>query len=155
MVTTQEKMEAVLDTRKHISKVCVFLTRVAGELMERGFTHDISKMEEPELSLFAEWGPKLRELVYGSEEYKEAIAQMGVALQAHYQGNRHHPEHHESGVAGMNLVDLIEMVCDWAAAAQRTKDGKFSDSLKHNRERFGLSPQLVSILQNSAHLFEE
>lgn len=155
MATVEEELKAVLDTRKHISKVCVFLTRISGELMERGFTHDLSKLEEPELSMFAEWGPRLANLEYGTPEYKEAIARMGEGLKNHHQGNRHHPEFYQNGVDGMNLVDLIEMVCDWAAAGHRTKNGSFAQSLEVNRERFGLNPQLVSILRNSAHLFDE
>lgn len=128
---------------------------MAAALNNRGENHDASKLEDPELSLFAEWGPKLSGMEYGSDEYKSALGKMGEALQHHYQHNSHHPEHHgEAGVDGMNLIDLIEMTCDWKASTSRVKDGDFMKSLETNRKRFGLSPQLTRIISNTAAFFE-
>ena len=155
MVDEEAKNAAYRDTKRHIAKVRHFLLKISDELNTRSLDHDASKLEEPELSLFAEWGPKLKEMEYGSDEYKAALEQMGVALEHHYQHNRHHPEHHGSGVSGMNLIDLIEMVCDWKAASLRMKDGDFLKSLEVQKERFGLAPQLVAILANTAEFFEE
>lgn len=56
----------------------------------------------------------------------------------------------DSGVAGMSLLDLIEMLCDWKAATERHNDGSIARSLKINRERFNISDQLQSILENTA-----
>ncbi len=50
----------------------------------------------------------------------------------------------------MSLFDLIEMLCDWKAAGERHADGSIEMSLGHNRERFNISPQLHSILENTA-----
>lgn len=135
---------------EHARKVAAYLTEVSEALVERGRVHDLSKTEEPELSMFAVWGPRLAQLEYGTKEYGEALEKMGEALQHHYQENRHHPDAHERGVDGMTLVDLVEMVCDWRAACQRTKDGDFFVSLAHNAKRFNLSPQLVNIFSNTA-----
>ena len=44
---------------------------------------------------------------------------MGPALQHHYEDNCHHPEHYRNGIHDMNMVDLIEMLCDWRAAIKR------------------------------------
>jgi hypothetical protein len=49
----------------------------------------------------------------------------------------------------MTLLDLIEMVADWRAASERYREGSIADSLTHNKERFGLSDQLASILANT------
>jgi len=155
MVDDEARNRSKEATRKHIDKVRSLILKVTSELNERGRTHDLSKLEEPELSLFAEWGPKVKFMEYGSQEYKEALEKMGEVLQHHYEHNRHHPEHHgEAGVDGMNLVDLIEMVCDWMASSQRAKDGDFMASLEHNRKRFNLTPQLVRIIANTAELLE-
>lgn len=135
---------------EHARKVTFYLSEVAEALTERGEVHDISKTEEPELSMFSIWGPRLAQLEYGTKEYGEALEKMGEALQHHYRNNRHHPEAHERGVDGMTLVDLVEMVCDWRAACQRTKNGDFFVSLAHNAKRFNISPQLVNIIANTA-----
>lgn len=142
------------ETKEHQLQVTVALAPIIERLQAIQFTHDASKLEEPELSLFAEWGPKLKTLTYGSDEYKAALKAMGPALQHHYESNRHHPEHHNEGVRGMNLVDLIEMVCDWKAASLRMKDGSLIKSLGFNANRFNLDPQLVKIIANTAELFD-
>jgi hypothetical protein len=142
-------------TNSHRNQVRVLLSKFAAALQNRGQHHDDSKLEQPELDLFAEWGPKLGEMEYGSEEYKGALAQMGVALTHHYEHNSHHPEHFENGVDGMTLIDLVEMVCDWKASTQRVKSGDFIGSLETNRKRFNLSPQLTRIVANTADFLDE
>lgn len=59
-----------------------------------------------------------------------------------------------SPINDMNLVDLIEMFCDWKAATMRHHDGNLLKSIKINAERFGINPQLVKILENTADLFD-
>lgn len=55
-----------------------------------------------------------------------------------------------AGVAGMSLLDLLEMLCDWKAAGERHADGSMERSLKLNKERFGVSDQLQSVLSATA-----
>lgn len=55
----------------------------------------------------------------------------------------------ETGVNGMSILDILEMLCDWKAAGERYKVGNIAESLAHNRERFGLSDQLYAILENT------
>jgi hypothetical protein len=100
--------------------------------------------------VFDEYTPKLKRSTYGSDEYKGFLEAMGPALDHHYDVNRHHPEHFEQGIGGMNLIDLIEMMADWKAATERHEDGDLERSLRINQERFGISDQLVAILRNTA-----
>lgn len=137
------------DTLDHIAKVDANLNKVSLRLAARAAIHDASKLQEPEKSMFDEFTPKLAQTEYGSDEYKSHLAAMGEALRHHYEHNTHHPEHFDNGVAGMDLLDVIEMVCDWQAATQRMKDGDLRDSLQHNFERFGIEPQLASIIRNT------
>lgn len=59
------------------------------------------------------------------------------------------------GINSMNLVDLIEMICDWKAAGMRHADGDIFRSLEINKERFGMSDQLFEILKNTAEFINE
>lgn len=59
------------------------------------------------------------------------------------------PEKSAYGIAGMSLLDLLEMLCDWKAAGERYKDGNITQSLAHNRARFDLSDQLFAMLENT------
>lgn len=137
------------DTYEHIGVVRANLTDVVKELLERALNHDATKMMDPELAIFNEFTPKLAEAEYGSAEYKAHLKAMGPGLQHHYAWNSHHPEHYDDGAAGMDLLDVIEMVCDWEAAARRMKDGNIRSSLELNFRRFEIEPQLASIIRNT------
>jgi hypothetical protein len=50
----------------------------------------------------------------------------------------------------MTLIDLVEMLADWRAAGERNKDGNIRKSIAVNSSRFKLSPQLRTILENTA-----
>ncbi len=141
--------DCMRDTQEHIAQVQEIMLGVAQELIDRAWKHDRSKMREPEIDAFTEYTPKLRDTTYGSDEYKSHLAGLGEALKHHYSENRHHPEHHKAGIRDMDLVDLVEMFCDWKAATMRHADGDLERSIKINKERFGYSDDLEAILLNS------
>lgn len=142
--------DSTVATLKHSRRVDVLLMELMWEIGLRVTQHDASKLEDPEKTTFDTYSPLLRDCTYGSDEYKGYLEAMKPALAHHYANNRHHPEHFENGVAGMTLVDLVEMLADWKAATERHADGDLERSLEINRERFGMSDQLVSILRNTA-----
>ena len=78
---------------------------------------------------------------------------MKPILDHHYKNNRHHPEYHKNGIDDMNLIDLVEMFCDWLAATKRHADGDIMKSIKHNKDRFKMNEQLVKIFENTAKEF--
>ena len=75
---------------------------------------------------------------------------MKPALDHHYENNRHHPEHFKNGIKDMTLIDLIEMFCDWKTSSERHESGSILSSIDINKERFGYSEELASILLNTA-----
>jgi len=79
---------------------------------------------------------------------------MKPAVDHHYEMNRHHPEHFADGIDGMNLLDIVEMLCDWKAATLRHKDGDLRKSIETNAVRFKISPQLKRIILNTIDLFD-
>lgn len=168
------------DTNEHILKVRGFILETMNNLSARMESHDRSKLESPEKEMFDDFTPLLRDSTYGSPEYKRALADMGSALEHHYFNNSHHPEFYGSkecpncyetfsketqapcprcnhgelnirpNIAGMSLLDLLEMLCDWKAASLRHSDGDFAQSLAINQVRFTISPDLFEILSNTA-----
>jgi hypothetical protein len=141
------------DTLKHAQRVGELMTQPIRELVDRSVCHDRSKTEDPELAVFDEFTPKLKHSTYGSDEYKGFLEAMGDGLRHHYANNPHHPEYHDDGIAGMTLVDLIEMLADWRAATERHADGSMNKSLEIQQDRFGISDQLAAILWNTARHF--
>ena len=143
------------ETMLHIQQVATNLNIVVKELLHRGEMHDRTKLESPEVEYFTEHTHKLCELDYGSEEYLKSLEDLKPALDHHYAKNRHHAAHFAHGVDDMNIIDVIEMFCDWAATCHRQYDGNLRKSLERNTKRFDISPQLASIFENSIELFEK
>ena len=139
------------DTKEHMSTVRIYMSRLYMDLRRRMYPHDKSKLEEPEKAIFDEYTPKLATSTYGSEEYKGFLKGMGIALEHHYANNRHHPEHFENGIKGMNLIDLCEMISDWKGATLRHTDGDILKSIEINQQRFGYTDELKQILINTVN----
>lgn len=140
------------DTTRHIQLVRHFLERATDALTERGRLHDASKFDEPERSLFRDNMAKRDSVPFGTPAYREHLKRVKPALDHHYAVNRHHPEHHTSGISDMSLVDLLEMVCDWMSAAMKTHDGDVAcvhRSIEANQERFGYSDEIRGILHHT------
>lgn len=142
-------MDSTQDTLDHIRKVQARIEEIRNYLLGRAQLHDASKLVQPEKAGYDRLTTRLAEVVYGTDEYRAALAEAKDTIAHHYAVNSHHPEHYENGIAGMSLLDVIEMLCDWKAASERTKQGSITTSLAHNKERFGISDQLASILENT------
>jgi hypothetical protein len=145
----ESEYSSVPDTLKHIDVVKKNIMTVANLLIQRAITHDLSKLKEGEVEYFDIYTPKLAGCTYGSAEYKQFLAELKPALDHHYAENRHHPDHFENGIQGMNLVDIMEMFCDWYAATQRHNNGDIMKSIEINQKRFGYSDELKAILENT------
>ena len=112
--------------------------------------HDASKLVSPEKDGFDKYTPMLAKMEYGSDEYKKCLNELQHPyLDHHYANNSHHPEHFKNGINGMNLFDVIEMLCDWNAAVKRNKNGDIEKSLEINKDRFKIEPDLYVVLGNT------
>lgn len=149
------EIEFIRKTKEHMSSVMWHILLFSLRLGERAIIHDASKLKNPEADTFREMTPKLASLTYGSDEYKQSLSEMKSALGHHYLENKHHPEHFSNGLKGMNLIDLIEMFCDWSAATLRHDDGDIIRSIEMNQDRFGYSDDIKQILLNTVDVFKE
>jgi hypothetical protein len=174
------KEDCIRDTEDHIGEVRQRIKTIVHELNHRALHHDQSKLQSPEIEIFTEYTPKLKTSTYGSDEYKGFLKGMGVALEHHYSENSHHPEHYkkyvcngcfkeykvvmpnrcdvcmysqfqeEADISQMDLIDLVEMFCDWKAATMRHNDGDILKSIEFNQKRFKYSDELKEIFKNTA-----
>jgi len=146
--------DSAKETLYHIQRVSRLIHNVCKDLLDRADKHDESKLQYPEKAVFDKFTSRLSKVTYGGDEYNSDTAgDMKPALKDHYAANSHHPEHYENGIGGMDLLGLIEMLCDWKAASERHPDGDIRKSIKINKERFGMSDQLVSIFKNTSKRF--
>lgn len=147
---TEKEQATNFVTMRHIERVRNLINRCVKILLEKGENHDQSKLEYPEVQIFAEHTEKLSKLTYNSDEYNNCKLAMKPALDHHYANNDHHPEFHKNGINDMDLLDILEMLCDWKAASERHENGNINKSIEINANRFGISPQLTKIMENTA-----
>jgi len=150
-----EDANSLLSLLAHTQEVIKRITLIAGELAVRGVNHDRSKFSPEEYPSFAGQTAKLKDLVYGSEEYHTALEKIRPAVDHHYAHNRHHPKHFPEGIRGMNLIDICEMFCDWHASVLRQKDGNIRKSIEVGQKLFEFSDDLKQIFLNTIEVLEE
>jgi Family of unknown function (DUF5662) len=136
------------DSLAHIHHVRNNIETFVVEMLRRGRVHDASKFSDVEKPALDEAMPLLAGVAYGSPEWRSVLDRVGPMLEHHFRHNSHHPEHYgNAGIAGMDLFDVVEMVCDWMAAARRNPaDGVRVDL---NAEKFAIEPQLAAIIANT------
>ena len=148
--TTKSSMLRIQD---HISGVRRRVTLVCTALMNHAIIHDNSKYSEQELNAHISMADEMDGIKYGTDTYY-AIKQKYESLSAeHFANNRHHPEHHPNGIDDMNLVDVIEMLCDWLTGSENTGT-PVERSLEINEKRYHVSPQLMKLLKNTIRDFD-
>lgn len=136
------------DLVEHKRLVAQYLQVIADDLFRRAAVHDNSKFSPEEYEAYEEAFPGLQKYAYGTEAFKAELAKIQPAIAHHYRVNDHHPEYFPDGIAGMNLIQLIEMVCDWLAASMRSQTS-FAQGLDINKQRFGIDDQLFGSIKNT------
>lgn len=150
---TYTEQDYLRDTREHIANVQRYMQAFASLLNTRSFEHDRSKLEEPEKSILQQNTVEYKRNKFGSHEYEAHLKKVKIALDHHYAMNSHHPQHYKNGVAGMDLLDIVEMFCDWMVACREHGDGDIVHSILENKKRFDYSDELAQILINTSVRF--
>ena len=132
------------DTEAHIAKVQARMDECVALLIARAVMHDASKRDDAERPGYDALFQALADGLSMAEARTHPL--IDAAIVHHLATNDHHPEYHARGIAGMSLLSLLEMACDWKAASERR--GKTFE-LGAQLERFGIEPQLAAILGNT------
>lgn len=125
-------------------------------LQQRAMEHDASKWSQFERPGYVILTEKHR-IGRVNESLGDSIDKLvAEAIRTHKARNRHHPEYH-TAVDDMDDVDLIEMVCDWAAINQELS-GKASPRPYWNdvaKTKYGFSShkaarieQIIAVLES-------
>lgn len=151
--TFNDGVEYFQKTHSHIQQVGESINKITQELQNRVLVHDKSKFEDiDEIKGFIglNQDKKKNNFKFGSPEYKQALGKIQKVVDGHYSKNRHHPEYWDNGILDMDLVDVVEMFCDWTSACKRDKDGDIMKSIDICSKKFKIEPQLKAILVNTA-----
>lgn len=141
------------ETNRHVRNVQRLMNEAVQLLLQRAMLHDQSKFIGVEKELFTEVIPKLGRVKYGSDEYKAILEKIKPAIERHNKCNSHHPEHYRKGVVDMDLLDLLEMLCDWFASTKRSPGGDILKSIEISQKRFGYSDELKSIFATTVRRY--
>jgi hypothetical protein len=152
-MSTQIERESKLNRtiHEHRDRVAKYLIQFAQELQNRSLVHDDSKFGPEEFPIYASMFDEFAKHPFGTPGYEAAKEAIKVAVDKHHSLNRHHPEHHVDTVRGMDLVDLLEMLCDWKAATMNhpKAPGNMIRSLDHAVKKYNISPELATVLMNT------
>jgi hypothetical protein len=152
--TEEELFEADASIVSHRADVRANIDVFRDELGERAHKHDMSKFGDEEFYALADILKMVKrdgKVDFGTPEYERRKALIEPMTRAHYAhpDNKHHPEHFADGVSAMDLIDLVEMFCDWKAAGEaRNASGKMS--LEGAMTKYHFSSQLKDIFRNTA-----
>ena len=140
--------QTVSYTQEHIYNVRKLLNKFADVLKQKGETHDQSKLEEPEVYVWAAMDLEPR-YEYGSYEYYDKLRRFSEVFNHHYKVNSHHPEHFVNPEHEMTLIDMVEMLCDWFAYKQDIPIREGVELIREQCDRFGFSDTIMSLLTNT------
>lgn len=140
------------EARRHVGLVSFYMAVVCEALIERAAVHDASKWTKQEYELRDKFLPELRAAKYGSAEYDAVLQKMKPAIDHHHQLNSHHPEYYSNGIFGMNLLDVVEMFCDWCAVMHIKGE---SLNTEKGARRYKIGEELSAIFKNTEKIAEE
>ena len=156
----QDESRFLASTYAHVFRVSQLMTGLTEELLRRARLHDQSKFSPEERPFYQQANFEvLKGIPYGSDEYRQQWdlikTQLKPGSDHHTTTNSHHPEAHAEGILGMHLVDLLEMVCDWMAAGERSEQVDHRAGFAVNKERYNIADPLFQVLLNTLDLFEQ
>lgn len=139
-------------TLEHINRVKAKMEFFASVLATRGANHDSSKLKEPEYSGWLAMDKEPR-YPYGSKKYYDKMFRYKEVLEHHYSINSHHPEHFEDPSSQMDLIDLIEMLCDWFSYSNDISWLEGYNTINSQCARFKLNDTIKHLLLNTFRNF--
>lgn len=119
-------------------------------IIRRGVTHDNSKFSKQEFT-------ELVSIISSDTDkcFKDATYTLSdkerKAIEHHWKSNKHHPEYYEN-TDDMGELDIIEMVCDWAARSEQYGTDLLEFIEERQRNRFKFSDSLFERIEKYCKL---
>lgn len=147
-------MDYKSDVMEHKTRVSIMMSKISRDLVRRGNLHDNSKLKSPEMEIYEAHIDELSNAKFGTDEYTRAMDNIRPALNHHYENNDHHPEHFKDGIFDMNLIQIIEALCD-IKAVQDKKGGNIIDTLPTWMEQKNIPENYYMVLKNTLEYMGE
>lgn len=143
-VTASENLQHAYDTELRCAKVKYIVHCIEYDIT----TYGIDKMVS------------ILNTIYNQSAHSAGIwnainSEMGEYIGLHFIADTIVEFNPPSNMDSMNLVDLMEMMCDWIASSRRHADGDIYRSIEFNRVRFNMPDMMVNIFRNTAAYLEQ
>ena len=148
LVVPVEETKTEKDIKSHIREVSRKINILVKLLKERALKHDKSKLQYPELQGFIRMDQEPR-YEYGTPAYFDKMKRYEYVFKHHYENNPHHPEHYDGWICEMDLLDIMEMLCDWTSYREGLTAEEAIATVEQQAKRFHLSDELSSIMLNT------
>jgi len=146
-----EFYESVVQHKKAISDI---MYKLADMIRKRADAHDDSKLDSTE---FNKWSlnylPESKRNL-DNKEFKKTFEKLGEVREIHYSKNRHHLEFFNGDIKKINIIDLLEIICDWIASTANQDKGNLRLTIERAKERFKFSKEIEHIILNTLELLE-
>ena len=115
-----KQLEDIIIHKKYIIETCGILAKYLFKnkreaegllLMERAFSHDMSKLSDSEFYGMAKY---VNEMGLSNNTNNDISEEKEKFINMHRDNNKHHPEYWNSPTE-MSELDIMELVCDWFA----------------------------------------
>jgi len=141
--------------KDHRNKVQQWVQRIMKILEDRAKKHDLSKLND-ELELWKKLDEYPR-YKYGSSEYFEKLKRFKNVFYTHWAHNRHHYEYfrikHHGNISkiytDIDLVDLIEMMCDWLSYNETITVTDAKKLVAEQMKRLGMPKEIAALILNT------
>ncbi len=117
--------------QEHLRRIQNKLNKAGNELIYRGEVHDQDKTENKTVNkAYEEHFAKLKEIEFGTEQYKQyELDHFNKAHEIHAQ-NRHHFYSHRNNIDDINLLDMIEAIVDISESSKQYGNGDYIESMR-------------------------
>jgi hypothetical protein len=140
------------DIIDHKEKVGKNLLKIQTEIGRRMYSHDNDKIANDTIfEVYEQYNSKLRNEKYDSPEFLKYAKIMRPAVQLHTSKNRHHFYDKSNQIKNeeVDLIDLIEVLCDWIGATERNPNIDFKEALEYNFEKYNIPKEWRIIMLNT------
>lgn len=145
-----KKLKKILNHKKNVTNL---INLIIIELHKRINEHDESSLNSNEVEVLTYFPEYIKKDSYLNEESLAYIREIKNALNIHFKKNSHHPEHFNNKIKDMNLIDIIEMLCDWKSTM--SEDDDIISVIKRNKKIYNFSNELMYILINTSKIFNK
>lgn len=149
-------LDDIIIHKTHIIQTCGKLAKYlfnnnredeALQLMERAFSHDMSKLSNDEFYGMSKYINDLGNNNNNSQEKQEVI-------NTHINNNKHHPEYWDDSFQ-MTELDIMELACDWFSRSKQFNSDPIEFLYSKQKDRFNFPEDIFDKIEEYLEILQK